>query len=131
VATSSFPSALLGVARRSWWVRGWARWNCLVGAWWSRPRVGKLREHSIEAFDVTITRSAGSDGAVVIFIDGAFGVDGNAPLRIIVNDEEHPVYAEAEHESWKTRDDAGWMREARDVRVTVHPKDIAYTGFVR
>lgn len=46
-----------------------------------------------EAEDVTVTisRSAGIDGAVVIFIDTQFepdGSDGGPGLRVIVNDDD-------------------------------------------
>lgn len=92
---------------------------------------GMPAERKVDEFTVTITRSAGSDGAIVFFIDGPFGVDGNAPLRVIVNDEGNPVYAEAEHASWNTISGNGesWTREAESVTLTVKPEDIGYTGF--
>jgi hypothetical protein len=80
-------------------------------------------------FEVTITRSDGRDGAVVIFIDGPFGIGENAPLRIIVNDEQHPVHAQVDHEPWEATDGQSWIREAEEITVTVCPPDITYTGF--
>lgn len=43
---------------------------------------------SIEGFGVAVivTRSAGSDRAVVVFIDTAFEPDGSPGLRVLVND---------------------------------------------
>lgn len=58
-------------------------------------------EHN--GFRVTITRSAGSDEAVVIFVDGPLGEDGadempdgSPRVRILLNDE--PVYQPVPYE---------------------------------
>lgn len=43
----------------------------------------------VKGVDVTITTSAGLDGAVVVFIDTSFepdGSDGGPGLRVILND---------------------------------------------
>jgi hypothetical protein len=60
--------------------------------------IGALRDESatveLHGFTVTITRSAGPDGAVVIYVDGGtepdIMPDGSPRCRIRLNDE--PVY---------------------------------------
>lgn len=49
---------------------------------------------SQRSFDIIVTRSAGSDGAILIMIEGTFGEDGQAPLRILVNDDQ--VFAQTD-----------------------------------
>lgn len=65
---------------------------------------------------ITVTRSAGLDGAVVVFLDGDFP----GGLRIVVNDsEEHGVPYEPQIDAEE--------REAGDVTFTYELADIAYT----
>jgi hypothetical protein len=67
---------------------------------------------------ITVTRSAGKDSAVVIFIDGDFTGQG---LRILVNDND----------AWKDtafepNDDPDVERPARDVRLDFRLSDTEY-----
>jgi hypothetical protein len=74
------------------------------------------------AATVTVTRSAGSDGAIVVFIDTETepdGSDGGPGLRVLVNNET--VYTGVEH-GGDDRD-----RPAGSVVVEVSPDQIAYT----
>lgn len=80
-----------------------------------------MTERPIEDFEITVTRSSGDDGAVVVFIDGNFGADNGVPIRVIVNTEDDPVYAEVEHESNPTGDVA-----ARSIHLTITNDRIAY-----
>jgi hypothetical protein len=53
--------------------------------------------------EVTITRSGGKDGAIVVFIDTEFEPDGSDKgpgLRVLVNDD--PAYVGKEHEENRT-----------------------------
>jgi hypothetical protein len=71
---------------------------------------------------VTVTRSAGEDRAVLVFIDTAFeptGADGSTGLRVLINDDE----------AWVgTAYDFGRNHEAKSVEFEVSLDDIAYTG---
>lgn len=72
---------------------------------------------------VTVTRSAGVDGAVVVLIDTDFepgGEDGGPGLRVRVNDNK--VYA------GKPLKHLDGDAEAECVVLHVDLKDIAYTG---
>lgn len=71
---------------------------------------------------ITVTRSAGDDRAVLVFIDTEFdprGKDGAPGLRILVNDDEAFV--------GKARDKAG-NHEAESVSLMVNLDQIDYTG---
>jgi hypothetical protein len=75
-----------------------------------------------DAVTITVTRSAGDDRAVVVFIDTAFepnGTDGGPGLRVLVNDDEAYV---------GTAYDLGAHHEAKSVEFEVRSDDIAYTG---
>lgn len=65
-------------------------------------------------FEIVVTRSAGTDGAVLIFVDGEFP-DG---VRFVVNDN-------TTHGTPGVNIDQD--NEAGDVRITVRGKDIDYT----
>lgn len=69
-----------------------------------------------EPFKVTVTRSAGSDGAVVVFVDGDFGETG---LRILLNDDE--VFVGKRYELCPET-----PRPARKVSLTFTLEDIDY-----
>jgi hypothetical protein len=72
--------------------------------------------------EVIITRSAGDDRAVLVFIDTVFepdGSDGGPGLRVLVNDDEGFVGKPY---------DMGANHHAKDVRFLVKLDDIAYTG---
>jgi hypothetical protein len=58
--------------------------------------VDPYRDH--RSFDIVVTRSAGTDHAVVVFIDGDFGEEGQPPLRVVVNDSR--VYGEPYRDDW-------------------------------
>lgn len=73
----------------------------------------------VRSFKILATRSAGADGAVVLFIYGDFAGDNCAPIRIIVNDRD--VYEQTEFDPISEFD-----REARTVEFTVLPEDIQY-----
>lgn len=71
---------------------------------------------------ISVTRSAGDDRAVVVFVDTDFepdGSDGGPGLRILVNDNEGFVGKAY---------DLGAHHEAEDVKFEVSFDDIAYTG---
>jgi hypothetical protein len=68
-------------------------------------------------YEITVTRSAGTDGAVVVFIDGDFDQTG---LRVRVNDE--PIYAAPAFE----HDGGDNDREAKSVKLPFTLEDIAY-----
>jgi hypothetical protein len=67
-------------------------------------------------FEVTATRSAGPDGAVIIFIDGDFDAVG---LRILLNSDE--VFVSKRYEV-----DRDTSRPARTARLTFTLDDIDY-----
>lgn len=69
---------------------------------------------------IYVTRSSGSDGAILILIDTA---EGAGPIRVAVNDGN--VFAQADYEHSEP------PREARQKSMTVTAADIAYTGVVR
>lgn len=76
---------------------------------------------------ITVTRSAGDDRAVVIFVDtddgaDSVGVQHDPGLRILVNDVEAFV--------GKAYDmlESGKMHEAKSVSFNVSLDDIDYTG---
>ena len=69
-----------------------------------------------QSYDVTVTRSAGTDGAVVVFIDGDFEIAGG--LRILVND------ADAYHTVQYEQDDTD--RDAKQVSMTFTLPEIEY-----
>jgi hypothetical protein len=74
------------------------------------------------AVEVTVTRSAGDDRAVVVFIDTDFEPDGsdNGPgLRVLINDDE--AYVGKAY-------DLGSHHEAKSVKFEVNLDDIDYTG---
>ena len=68
---------------------------------------------------ITVTRSAGDDRAVVVFIDTEFEPTGKPGLRILVNDNE--VYEGKRYELDANHD-------AKSVSFEVSLDDIAYTG---
>jgi len=74
------------------------------------------------AVEVTVTRSAGDDRAIVVFIDTDFepdGSDGGTGLRVLLNDNE--AYVGKAY-------DLGAHHEAKSVTFQVQLDDIDYTG---
>ena len=70
---------------------------------------------------VTVTRSAGDDRAVIVFIDTEFepdGSDGGPALRVLINDDE--AYVGKAY-------DLGKHHEAASVKFEVSLDDITYT----
>lgn len=70
---------------------------------------------------VMVTRSAGDDRAVVVFIDTSFepnGSDGGPGLRVLINDAE--AYA------WKVVDGLDAEHLAGTKTLTVSLKEVAY-----
>jgi hypothetical protein len=88
-------------------------------------RLVALRDEAQQtAADLTIsvTRSAGDDRAVLVFIDTEFepfGSDDSPGLRVLLNDNE--VYV-------GTAYDLGGHHEAKAKKMTVGLDEIAYTG---
>jgi hypothetical protein len=81
-----------------------------------------LGESERGAVEITVTRSAGDDRAVVVFIDTDFEPDGSDQgpgLRVLLNDNE--VYVGKAY-------DLGSHHEAKSKGVTVTLDDIDYTG---
>jgi len=79
-----------------------------------------LGESERSAVIITVTRSAGNDRAVTVFIDTAFepnGADGGPGLRVLVNDDE--AYVGKAY-------DLGENHEAKSVEFEVRTEDIAY-----
>jgi len=71
---------------------------------------------------IAVTRSAGDDRAVLVFIDTTFepdGSDGGPALRVLVNDDE--AYVGKAY-------DFGAHHEAETQHFTVRLDDIPYTG---
>jgi hypothetical protein len=71
---------------------------------------------------ITVTRSAGDDRAVTVFIDTKFepdGSDGGPGLRVLVNDDE--AYVGKAYE-------LGEHHEAKAISFGVYESNIAYTG---
>lgn len=58
------------------------------------------RTLTFDDVEVTITRSAGEDGAIVVFIDGPSEADwmpdGSPRMRVLLNDE--PIYSAVPYE---------------------------------
>ena len=72
------------------------------------------------AVEITVTRSAGDDRAVTVFIDTDFepnGTDGGPGLRVLINDDE--AYAGKAY-------DLGAHHAAASKRLVVELDDIAY-----
>lgn len=69
-------------------------------------------------YEITVTRSAGSDGAVVVFIDGDFSDTG---LRIVLNDNED-LYASP---AWQPAPE-GEENEAKSVHLPFDLSDVEY-----
>lgn len=72
--------------------------------------------------EIAVTRSAGDDRAVVIFIDTEFepdGSDGSPGLRVLLNDDE--VYVGKAY-------DLGAHHEAKAIRFKADGTNIRYTG---
>ena len=72
---------------------------------------------------ISVTRSAGDDRAVVVFIDTEGfepgGFDGGPGMRVLINDDE----------AWVGKAyDYGGHHEAKDVKFELTLDDIAYTG---
>ena len=86
-----------------------------------------LGESERAVLTVSVTRSAGDDRAIVVFIDTNFEPDGKAPngsdegpgLRVLINDNE--AYVGKAY-------DYGRHHEAKSVTFEVELKDIEYTG---
>lgn len=81
-----------------------------------------LGESERSAVTITVTRSAGDDRAIVIFVDTDFepsGSDGGPGLRILVNDDEAFVGKAY---------DFGGNHEANAVNFEVSLSAIDYTG---
>lgn len=79
-----------------------------------------MTDHSVT---ITVTRSGGKDGAVLIFVDTDFepdGSDGSPGLRILLNDYDAWVGKAVEH--------CEPIREAVVKRFTVDTEDIPYLG---
>lgn len=76
--------------------------------------------------EVTVTRSAGTDGAVVVFVDTDFepdASDGGPGLRIVVNDTDtYPLSYLGKKFEWEGPDD----HPAKAVKLTVQLDEIAY-----
>lgn len=81
--------------------------------------VDPYRDH--RSFDIIVTRSAGTDHSIVVFIDGDFGDDGQPPLRVVVNDGQ--VYGEP-YRDWPGPD--VYTQEAESLHLQVQPHHIAY-----
>ena len=80
----------------------------------------KKRPWPKEALLITVTRSAGDDRAVLVFIDTEFAVDGKGRgpgLRVLVNDDEAFVGQAY---------DLGANHDAKAVSLSVSLDDIAY-----
>lgn len=81
--------------------------------------VPEFHEKGIE---ITVLRSAGSDGAVVVFIDTPNwepnGSDGGPGLRVLIND--HETYEGVTHE------DAPTPRESKEAKLVCTLDDIDY-----
>jgi hypothetical protein len=82
-----------------------------------------LGESERGAVEITVTRSAGDDRAVVVFIDTDFEPLPAGPeelgLRVLLNDNE--VYVGKAY-------DLGSHHEAKSVKFEVSLDDIDYTG---
>jgi hypothetical protein len=74
------------------------------------------------AIEVTVTRSDGADGAVLVIIDGMFNENGQPPLRVLVNDD--PVFAQVPYEP--TSD--GRVNECDAKTLFAEFGDLTYTG---
>lgn len=73
---------------------------------------------------LTVTRSAGNDRAITVFIDTAFepnGEDGSSGLRVLLNDDEIFEGKAYEYER-------NVHHEAKSVEFEVSLDDIDYTG---
>ena len=69
---------------------------------------GLRTDPEVEAVGVTVTRSIGSDGAVVVFVDTPFepdGSDGGPGLRVMINDD--PTYVGKDYIPEEVPDDGG------------------------
>lgn len=70
---------------------------------------------------VTVTRSAGPDGAVLVLIDTTEHFqEGSRPIRILLNDAD--VFADVPY----LHPDDDDLREAKEVTVDVMAEQIAY-----
>lgn len=81
-----------------------------------------LGESERAVLTISVTRSAGDDRAIVVFIDTDFepnGSDDGPGLRVLINDDE--AYVGKPY-------DYGSHHEAKDVKFEVELKDIDYTG---
>jgi hypothetical protein len=79
----------------------------------------------VSDINITVTRSGGVDGAVLIFIDTDFepgASDGGPGLRVLINDFD--TYAGVAYDS------DGVNHEAKEVTLAVKLDEIAYTGEV-
>jgi hypothetical protein len=75
-----------------------------------------------EFVKVTVTRSAGDDRAVTVFIDTGFepdGSDGGPGLRVLINDNE--AYVGKAY-------DLGAHHDAKAISINVYESNIEYTG---
>lgn len=72
---------------------------------------------------ITVTRSAGDDRAVTVFIDTQFNPTGDPGLRILVNDDEAYV-----GKAYDIPERSDKTHEAHSVQFSVGLEDIAYTG---
>lgn len=83
-----------------------------------------MTEFHEKGVEVLVTRSAGIDGAVVVFIDTPGwepdGSDGGPGLRVLIND--HETYEGVKHEPTEGDD----LNEAGEARVVCKLDDIDY-----
>ena len=64
---------------------------------------------------ITVTRSAGADEALVVFVDN----HGDLPVRVVLNDGDDHLGVEYQYEP-------GREREAKTVSLTVGYDEVAY-----
>lgn len=80
-----------------------------------------MPEDRFPVVTVTVTRSAGSDGALLILVDTYEHLgEASRPLRILVNDD--PVFADVPYEHGSDES----LPEATDVTFNVYADQVAY-----